>query len=114
MGESIPPYDPYFIVDEEARRLDWKLRRAAMVYDNVGWAWCFQSPSRAKFLRHFLENGFVMDTSLTHYPTTRIFMDFLNLNVDTLDKDRVTLDKGLFFADTKQMTDITSMKANNR
>ena len=41
-------------------------------------------------------------------------MDFLNLNVDTLDKDRVTLDKGLFFVDTKQMTDITSMKANNR
>ena len=45
-------------------------------------------------------------------------MDFLNLKVDTLDKDLVTLDKGLFFADIKQMTDITnwnmSMVANNR
>ena len=45
-------------------------------------------------------------------------MDFLNLNVDTLDKDRVTLDKGLFFVDIKQTTDITnwnmSIMANNR
>ena len=112
--ESIPPYDPYFVVDEEARRLDWKLRTAAMVYENVGWAWCFQSLSRAEFLRHFLDNGFVMDTSLTHYPTTRILMDFLNLNVDTLDKDRVTLDKGLFFVDTKQMTDIYQLNAKQQ
>ena len=80
--------------------------------------WVFQSPSRAEFLKHFLEHGFVMDTSLKHYPTRRILMDFLNLNVDTLDKDRVTLDKGLFFVDIKQTTDITnwnmSIMANNR
>ena len=116
--DSIPPYDPYFLVDEEARRLDWKLRTASMGYDYVGWAWVFQSPSRAEFLKHFLEHGFVMDTSLKHYPTRRILMDFLNLNVDTLDKDRVTLDKGLFFVDIKQMTDITnwnmSIMVNNR
>ena len=116
--ESIPPYDPYFVADEEAERLDWKLRTAAMAYESVGWVWCFQSPSRTEFLKHFLENGFVMDTSLKLYPTTRILMDFLNLKVDTLDKDRVTLDKGLFFVDIKQMTDIANwnmpMAANNR
>ena len=69
--------------DEEERHLDNQLRDASVAYESVGWAWCFKSPSRRNFLRHFLETGAVMDTSLKSYPQIRVKMDFLDMSLDS-------------------------------
>ena len=57
--------------DEEQEK-----NEALAAYENVGWAWCFKSPSRRDFLRHFVETGSVMDTSLFPY--------FLDLDMDSM------------------------------
>ena len=66
--------------DEEEEQ---EKNEALAAYENVGWAWCFKSPSRRNFLRHFLETGAVMDTSLKSYPQIRVKMDFLDMSLDS-------------------------------
>ena len=92
--ETIPPYssDGAFDMDEE----EMKKRDALVAYENVGWAWCFKSPSRRNFLRHFLENGAVIDTSLKSYPHIRIKMDFLDLSIDSMMNEHASVKTGLF------------------
>ena len=85
--DTIPPYndEAQHEGDEEERHLDLdnQLRDASGAYESVGWAWCFKSPSRRNFLRHFLETGAVMDTSLKSYPQIRVKMDFLDMSLDS-------------------------------
>ena len=83
--DTIPPYSDkaQHEDDEEESHLDNQLRVASVAYESVGWAWCFKSPSRRNFLRHFLETGAVMDTSLKSYPQIRVKMDFLDMSLDS-------------------------------
>ena len=62
--------------EDEDEDEEQKKNEALAVYENVGWAWCFKSPSRRDFLRHFVETGSVMDTSLFPY--------FLDLDMDSM------------------------------
>ena len=91
-SETIPAYDVRNIcaLDEELNS-DQKKRDAAQAFQNIGWAWCFKSPSRRNFLRHFLETGAVIDTSLNCYPDIRLKMDFLDLSMDSMENGQAMI-----------------------